>query len=124
MATIKRASLYIDSQKLGECSTSSIDINNNTDRLDGQEGVVGGTDGNQHFDFQFDMIIVQGFPGAESKVIDAVLSQKEVTLAYLFGGKLISCPAKFTRAQIRSESRTGTLSGNFSAQNTGPAQVA
>lgn len=124
MATITRASLYVGDAKLAECTTSGLDINNNTDRADGQDGVLGGFDGNQHINFIFDMIVVDGLPGASATVVDAVLNQTEVQLAYLFGGRLLQCPAKFQNGSIKSSNQNGQLTGSFTAINTGPSQAA
>lgn len=124
MPQITRASLYVDDGKLAECNTSSLSINNNSDRADGQDGVLAVTDGNQHFDFTFDQIIIDGLPGASKTVIDAILQQKEVQLSFLFGGKLISCPAKFQRGDIKSSNQNGSLMGSFTAINSGPAEIA
>lgn len=118
MATIKRASLYIDGQKLAECSTSEMQINTNDDRQHGQEGVLGGTTGNTEVDFNFDMVIIVGFPGASKKVADAILKHKEVSMGFFHGGRFLSCSAKFKTATYKSDAKGGTLVGSFSAMST------
>lgn len=124
MAVQRRASLYIDDQKLAECSTSTLRINTNTERQHAQEGVIAGSDGNTEVDFSFDTIVIEGFPGASKKVIDAINLRKEVQLGYYVAGMLYMCPAKFASGEIKSDNKSGVVTGSWSAINTGNPTVA
>lgn len=121
-ATITRAQVYVDSLKVGEIESATITINNNNERMDGAEGVVGLSDGNQHGDIEARVIHPTPGTAATSKLMSLLFSQSYCSIAYVLQGKQIVAKYKVTQARFESDSRTGTLRGTFNFMNGGPPQ--
>lgn len=123
MATVKRMSIYVDDEKCAELMNANLRFNTNGERVHAQEGVVAGTDGNMEIDITADLVVLEGWPGASGKAIDAINTRKELRMSGYVGGKLWEFPAKCVSGEIKSENKTGMVSASLAFQNTGPETV-
>lgn len=122
-ATIKRAQVYVDSLKVGEIENATLTVNNNNERMDGAEGVVGISDGNQHGDIE--ARVIHPTPGtvATNKLLDLLMNQAYCSIAFYFQGQQIVAKYKVNQARFETDSRSGTLRGTFNFMNGGPVEL-
>lgn len=120
---IKRMPLYIDSIKLGEVQNFTVTWNNNNERADGFEGVVGSSDGNQHVEVDCTTVVPETWSGAGDRILLALQSQQEVAITIPFAGRQWKVPMKVNSGSLTSTSQTGMLTGSWKFINTAPPQV-
>jgi len=109
---VRHASVFVDSKLVAECSKSDMTIATGDERLYGDAGVAGVSDGADETDFDFDTFIPVN--GASVDPVAMALAKKTFELQYgSVGGKILSVQCRFKSVKISSDSKAGTLTGSF-----------
>jgi len=111
-ARIRHASIYLKGRKIAECHSSNLDVNSGDERMFGDEGYIGHTDGASTNDASFDCVIPVA--GMETDVEGALERKEYVDLASgIVNGKIRKVTGRFVKCSYKSDAKTGSLDGSF-----------
>lgn len=114
---IKRAVCYANNAKIAECESSDYSENTNGEQQHGQDGVIGISVGNQEVEIRVNIIRTLNPKTGMQIIEDAIRTQSYLDFAYKVGAKMIFAKFKCVSRNYTSDSRTGTLKGNFVFRN-------
>ena len=108
--TVRRASLYVDGLLKAEVTSNDLGIESGDTRLDAWDGSDYFSDGNDMTTLNFDTVI----PIDDSfDILLLQLSKKAVKVGWVSGQTALECEGRFLSQSYKSDSKTGTLTGNF-----------
>ena len=111
-ARIRHASVYFKCRKILEAHTNDTDVNSGDERMFGDEGYIGHSDGATTNDITFEAVIPVA--GMETDVEGALEGKLYVDLAQgIVNGKIRKLTGRFVKAQYKSDAKSGTLMGTF-----------
>ena len=121
---IKRSTLYINSAKLAELESSDFTSKTNGDRMHGQDGVIGISQGNIEVDISAKIIRLYIPKAAQLAMEAAHISQEYVSVSYKIGTVLWNMDCRITDLAFNSESRSGSNKGTVTLMSAGNPSIA
>lgn len=118
MAVIKRAQIFIDSNKIAELQSASEKAVTNGERMHGADGVIGATVGNPESDYTCSMALPLSRSAGLTALRTAFKNQSNVVVSMLQGTELTTVACKVNSMSVTTEARTGSLMIEFTMINT------
>lgn len=112
LPTIRHASVFVNSRKIGECFKSTTSLESGDERAFGDAGVSGFTDGAVTTELDFDTIVPMS--GMAVDLANALLGKQNVEIQTgVIDGKIWSIEMRFQSAKYESDAVKGSLNGSF-----------
>lgn len=120
MAKFRAAPLYIKSKKVAEITEVTMTLTRGGEQQTGFEEVLGSSIGIKTVEFSFTTITP--VVGTEIDIEGLLLNDEEFSIGFLVGGYTYKAPCLLDTATTKSTSKTGVVTGDYKAMNSGPIQ--
>lgn len=119
---IKPATIFLDSQKVGTCQNSTIDVASGDEMMVTEEGYSGHSDGVVTTRIQFTRIVPYG--DTRLDMIGIINGKRYVTVQALgLDGKAYTWIGRILSSSYKSDHKTGSLTGDFTFEGGAPEAV-
>lgn len=116
---IRRSTLYFNSAKLAELESSDFTSKTNGERMHGQDGVIGISQGNIEIDISAKIIALYIPKAAMLDIVEKHFNQEYASLSYKIGTVLWNMDVRVTDLAFNSESRGGSNKGSVTLMSAG-----
>lgn len=120
MAKFRAAPLYIKNKKVAEITEVTMTLNRGGEQQIGFEEVLGASIGVKTVEFSFSTVIP--VTGMQIDLDELLLNDEEFSIGFLSGGKTYKAPCLLDTATTKSTSKTGVVTGDYKAMNSGKIQ--
>lgn len=118
MAKFRAAPLYIKNQKVAEITEVTMTLNRGGEQQIGFEEVLGASIGVKTIEFSFST--VEPVAGTQIDLDDLLLNDTEFSIGLLKGGHTYKALCLMDTSTTKSTSKTGVVTGDYKAMNSGP----
>lgn len=115
---IKRASVFINNNKVAETETAEWSVETNAEQLHAQEGVIGASQGNLMCELRLNGAHPVNKQAGLQSVEDAMNDQTDVVCIYKMGVTTWQCAMRVKQGSYSSDNRSGTAKSSFTLINT------
>jgi hypothetical protein len=112
LARIRHYSIFFNSKKIAEATSSSADLSSGDELAYGDAGVIGVSDGAGSMQLEFDSVVPVS--GSSVSVETVLLAKQNVDIQCgLINGKIWENQMRCTKANYKTNMKSGTLDGSF-----------
>lgn len=120
MAKFRAAPLYVKNKKVAEITEVTMTLTRGGEQQTGFEEVLGASVGIKTVEFSFKTVVP--VTGMSVDLEGLLLDDEEFSIGCLIGGKTYKAPVLLDTAATSSTSKTGVVTGDYKAMNSGPIQ--
>ena len=118
---VRAASVYLNDQKLAECSEAEITINPRRTDMFGAEGWMGLTRGAITMDVKMSHLVP--VDGTQPDFLPDVIAQNDVEFACPIDGKILRITGGYTQSTLRYNTETGRCEGSITINGGSPTVI-